>query len=285
MSLSLGIIGWPVSHSLSPAIHEAGLEACGLTGTYVRFAIEPASLGKELSALRQNGLRGFNVTVPHKCSVMEYLDEVDPTAQRIGAVNTVYTEGERWVGTNTDGEGFIRSLHEAGHDPAGGHAVILGTGGAARAVADGLAAAGVSSLGITGRSFAKAEALREHLAEHYPALNLQALLYGDGLGKALARASLVVQSTNATMEGNPDRETFLRRVPFRCLANGALAVDLVYRPRETSFLRAAQAEGARTLDGLGMLRHQAFLAFERWTGRPAPAPAMTEALYRALTAL
>ena len=147
----LGIIGWPVAHSLSPAMHGAALEALGIEGSYALFPIEPSELEAKLGEMRSQGVRGLNVTVPHKCSVMPLLDRIDEEAARIGAVNTIYTDGNAWVGANTDAPGFVRALEEGGAPPAGKRAVVLGTGGAARAVIDGLASAGAASIAIVGR--------------------------------------------------------------------------------------------------------------------------------------
>jgi len=280
--LKLGIIGWPVAHSLSPAMHGAALGALGLEGSYAPFPIEPSELEAKLAELRSVGIRGLNVTVPHKCLVMPFLDRIDEEATRIGAVNTIYTDGDAWVGANTDAPGFVRALEEGGAPPAGKHTVVLGTGGAARAVVDGLANAGAASMTIVGRGVEKAEELTRRFSEYHPDVDFAALSYGPALHEAFTGTELVVQTTTATLNDGPDCAPFVDGLPMDRLPTNAVAMDLVYRPLQTGFMIAAGRRGLRTLDGLTMLRHQAYLAFELWTGQPAPADAMSDALERAL---
>ena len=257
-----GLIGNPVGHSLSPPMHEAGYDELGLDARYVAFE-PPADEGAAaVEAAETLGVSGLNVTIPFKQDV---LDAVDPTplAERIGAVNTVDFSGETPTGHNTDAVGAVRAL--AHHDVAlSGTAVVVGAGGAGRAVSFGLADEGLS-VRIANRTESKAHAL----ADDVPDATGHGL---DELGDLLADADVLVNCTSVGMESD---ET---PVPADALHGDLAVLDAVYTPIETRLLRDAADVGATTVDGAWMLLYQGVEAFERWTGRSAPVPAMNEAL-------
>lgn len=278
------LLAHPAGHSLSPAMHDAAFAALGIDARYEAWDVPPDALAAAVERLRDPAILGANVTVPHKRAVLALLDGLDAEAAAIGAVNVVRREAGRLLGGNSDGEGFLRSLREAGLDPAGQRAVLLGAGGAARAVAWALLHAGAAELRIVNRSHAGALALADALAAEDGGASVRAVR--DPLDGA-ERTDLWVNATSVGMrrggvdpDASPlDPAAFARRVPD---AAPAAAVDLVYRPRRTRFLRDAEAAGLVTVDGSGMLLHQGAAAFEAWTGRPAPLTAMRAALDAAL---
>lgn len=266
-----GVLGDPIGHSLSPAMHNAAFAAAGLPHLYLRYQVAPVGLAAALGEARRLGMGGLNLTVPLKETVLPLLDEMSPEAERAGAVNTVVFRRGRLVGENTDGRGFLRSL--AGQARVrGGVAVLIGAGGSARAVGAALVAAGCRQVTIANRTVARAASLAARLAETggvaTRATGLDALADGDVLGGA----TLVVNTTPLGLAGAGLRIRYAASPP------GCLFVDLVYGRRPTTFLRAAHRAGRRTLDGAGMLLHQGALAFEVWTGRRAPLGAMARAL-------
>jgi len=264
------IIGWPVEHSLSPAMHNAAFRAAGLDWVYVPLPVEPDDVGAAVAGIRALGIAGANVTMPHKRAVIEHLDEVSGEAGRIGAVNVIVRAGERLIGANTDGAGFLRFLRRtAGVDPAGSRALLLGSGGAARGVGVALADAGASVL-VAARDPVRGGEVANAIGPH------AAVVPFDDAREALADADLVV---NATPVGQEDGST---PVDTDGIAARHLVIDLVYSPPSTPLLDVARARGARAYNGLGMLVEQAALAFELWTGRPAPAGTMSAAALRVI---
>lgn len=270
MSLAFAVLGWPVAHSRSPRMHQAAFHALGLEASYVPLPVPPGALADAMEEVRAN-LDGANVTVPHKSAVMPFLDEVEPVARAIGAVNTLVRAGDRWVGTNTDAAGLLRALQEAQAPVRDARAVVLGAGGAARAAVYALLEAG-AEVTVAARRLEAARALTD-------ALGGRPLPLGR-VEQAFRGADLVVQATSATL--GDEAQAFADALPLAALPDHATVMDLVYTPRETTVLRAAQARGLRTVDGTGMLVHQGALAFTRWTGRPAPVEAMRAALLRSL---
>jgi len=272
----LGVLGWPVEHSRSPAIHTAALEASGIDAVYLPLPVPPESLASAIDGLRALGAFGANVTLPHKERVMEHLDAVEPSARAIGAVNTIVRDGDRLVGANTDGAGLARSLSEAGVVVRGARVLVVGAGGAARASVAGLLEEGAAEVAVAARRADRAADIASSIEGAVSALDLSD---PGAMRAAAAQTDLLVQATSATL-GDRD-PTFAASLPLAELPASAAVVDLVYSPRETSVLRAAAARGLRTVDGLGMLVWQAALAFERWHGVTAPVEVMRRAAERA----
>lgn len=266
----LGVLGWPVGHSRSPAIHTAALASTGIDAVYVAFPVPPEQLPAAVGGLRALGALGANVTLPHKERVMELLDELEPAARAIGAVNTIVRDGERLIGTNTDGAGLARSLGEAGVRLDGARVLVVGAGGAGRASVFGLAQAGAAEIAVAARRLEQAERLVEELAVS-TRVPLRAVdLRDEALREVAGRTDLLVQATSATLGDSAYGASFAAVLPLSSLPESAVVVDLVYVPRETAVMKAAAARGLRTVDGLGMLVWQAALAFERWTGIAPP---------------
>lgn len=273
----LGVIGHPVTHSWSPQIHNAACAALGLDYVYVPLTVKPADLAPAVRAIRALGFHGLNVTIPHKEAMVPLMNRLTPMARLIGAVNTVEVAGRRLIGHNTDGQGFLAAYHEqVPGGLAGRHAVLIGAGGAARAVAVALASQGLAGLIMVNRTSARAEAMRAVLTRRFRRLRLKIQIDVLPLQRLMVgsvKADLVINATPLGMAGYPP-------LPFspKVLVGVAVACDLVYRPRMTAFLQTAQAAGIQTVDGTGMLLHQAALAFEIWTGQRAPLAAMRMAL-------
>lgn len=262
-----GVMGWPVDHSRSPAIHTHWIAQHGLRGAYVLLPVQPAELETALRALPVLGFAGCNLTIPHKVAALQVVDQVDPLARRIGAVNTVVVQADgSLAGRNTDSFGFIQSLRDAQPDwrAEAGPACVVGAGGAARAVIAGLLEQGAREIRLTNRSDAKAHDMAQ---EFGPCV--QALAWEDR-HDALAHVSLLVNTTNQGMHGQPALDLRLDLLPRQ-----ALVSDIIYVPLETPLLRAAKARGNATVNGLGMLLNQARPAFEAWFGvRPQITPAL-----------
>ncbi|MCL4118568.1 UNVERIFIED_CONTAM: hypothetical protein GTU68_046276 [Idotea baltica] len=261
------VIGDPVRHSMSPAIHNAAFEACGYDGVYVALPVAAGNAPQAVEAMRNFDWLGMSVTMPHKQAVMAACDELTPTAERLGAVNCVFWRDGKIVGDSTDGDGYVRGL-KADLDVAvsGLRCVLVGAGGAAGAVAYSLGEGGAAQVAVINRTPSKAETV--------------AALAGDvgrvGSFDDLATADLVINATPIGM-GSTD---FADAVPFdvALLSEDAIVSDLIYHPAETPLLAAAAARGLRTQNGLPMLVHQAVAAFEHWTGVAAPVEAMTAAI-------
>lgn len=248
-----GVLGWPVSHSRSPRLHGYWLDSLGIDGAYLPLPVHPDRFAPAVRALADLGFRGANVTIPHKQAAFEVCDVVDTSAQRAGAVNTLVFRDGRIEGSNTDGFGFLESVREQamGWQPNAGPAVLLGAGGAARAIAAALLDAGCPRVILVNRTPAKAEALAHDL--------------GGAIEVAtqapLAEAALLVNTTSLGMQGQPPLHLDLSPLPVH-----AVVADIVYVPLETPLLAAARRRGLRAVDGLGMLLHQARPGFEAWFG-------------------
>jgi shikimate dehydrogenase len=274
MSL-VGLIGYPVEHSLSPAMQNAAFAACGLDYHYVLLPTPPEQLEARIRECVAQGFVGWNVTVPHKQAMLLYLDEMSDEVEATGACNTVRVEDGRLVGLNTDIAGFMSGLEEAGGIEPGSKAVLLGAGGAARAVAFALGSAGHPVV-ILSRHLEQAAQLAESLSCHIRTIGA-GLLDQATLAQYLAHASLMVNCTPAGMWPDVESSPLPEGV---CLPPGLLVYDLVYRPRPTRHLQEARAAGCRTQDGLAMLVNQGAAAFEIWTGVEAPVGTMREACER-----
>lgn len=273
----VALLGWPVAHSRSPAIHTAALEALSIDAAYLAHAVPPSALELAVQGLRGLGAIGANVTLPHKERVKPFLDHVEPIAEAIGAVNTIVREGERLIGTNTDAEGLVRSLREAGLRLDGGSALVVGAGGAARASVLALASLGVARIDVAARQIWSAEQLANDLGRHVSA-TLAPIDLGDPkpMRRAAENARVMIQATSATLK-EADAGAFAARLPIASLPPEAAVVDLVYTPRRTAVLAAAEARELKAVDGLGMLIWQAAIAFERWFGVAPPIDVMRRA--------
>lgn len=264
-----GVMGWPVGHSLSPLLHGYWLTTHGIDGAYVPLAVKPGDFADAVRMLPKLGFAGANVTIPHKQAALACVDDVDDVAARIGAVNTIVVrEGGRLWGTNTDAFGFIENL-KAKHpawDADAGSAVVIGAGGAARAVVVALLDAGVPAVRIANRSRERAEALSRELGVS----NVEVRDW-ETRALALDSATLVVNTTSLGMIGQPALDLDLSRLP-----KSAAVYDIVYVPLETDLLKAAKAAGHPVIDGIGMLLHQARPGFAAWFGiEPAVDQALT----------
>ena len=264
-----GVLGWPIAHSLSPAMHNAAFEALRLDWVYVPFAVPPENLRAGIAGLRALGFVGANITIPHKQAVMALVDDVTPAADVIGAVNTLVI-GERIVGDNTDWTGFLWALRDVGRNPAGQRAVVLGAGGAARSVVYALASVG-ADVAVYNRHDERADSLVRDLRPSFRGVSLEA--YGmDALSQETRlRPSLIVNTTSLGMAPRIEQNPWPSDVPVPV---GATAYDLVYNPLATRFLKGAKAAGARAVDGLGMLVYQGAIAFKMWTGVEPPTDVM-----------
>ena len=277
---ALGIIGYPIGHSVSPRFQQAGLDHVSADHRYLPYEVHPDRVADFVASLRANTVRGINVTVPHKEAVMPFLDEVDEWAAEAGAVNTIVNREGRLTGYNTDGYGFLRALREsAGLDPAGKRALILGAGGSARGVVQALLRAGVAELGIANRTLERAQALADLAANrNVPAraIELNALQTDD----IFEDTDLIVNCTSLGMHHGPDEEA--SPLPASRIAPSVLVYDLVYNPMLTPLLREAHAVGAPTLGGISMLVYQGAASFELWLERPAPVSVMMDAAMAAM---
>ena len=266
MMIKLGLIGYPLGHSLSPSIHEAALRSCGLDGNYSLFPIPPDDkLGLEelLARVRSREITGLNVTIPHKQNVIPFLDELTATAKAIGAVNTIYMREDRLIGENTDAPGFLADLKRSLATETLSHgdlrALVLGAGGSARAVIYALLNDGWK-VTIAARRIELAQQLGNSFTNYKLPITAISL---SNMEVTLTNLSLVVNTTPVGMTPNIDESPWPENLP---LPPRAAIYDLVYNPRETKLVRHAQAQGLPATTGLGMLIEQASLAFEIWTG-------------------
>ena len=267
----LGVIGDPVAHTSSPAMHNAALSELGLDYVYAAFHVEPAALPQALTGMRALAFAGLNITVPHKRAVMEYLDEISAAAAAIGAVNTICNRDGRLLGYNTDAFGFIQSLKaDGGMDLLPPVVALLGAGGAARAILYALLAREeVEQVLLLNRTVEKAAALKGDLDDRAK-VRVGSLAETGGL----ADAGLLINSTSIGMHPHEDASPL---ADPSCLHEGMLVADIVYNPLETVLMRQAAAVGARAINGLGMLAWQGARSFELWTGTMPPVAAMVAA--------
>lgn len=276
-----GIIGDPVRHSLSPVLHNAAFLELGIDWVYVAFEVPAGQGGAAVEAMRTLDLAGLSVTMPHKADVAAAVDLLGPVSARLGVANTVSwartTAEGRLVGESTDGEGFVDALGDEGFDPAGRACLVLGAGGAARAVALALADAGASKVVTAAR---RPEAAGEVAALAGPAGRALEACTPESLGEAVAEADLVVNATPVGMAEDPQLPLSIDPAWLR---SDHFVADLIYAPATTPLIAAARRAGAAATNGLGMLIHQAGRQIELWTGRPAPLDAMSAAAVGALT--
>lgn len=270
-----GVMGWPVSHSRSPLIHNHWIKTYGLHGSYGLFPVKPENLQQALQGLSALGLAGCNITIPHKVEAMQYMDWVDPHAQKVGAINTVVVQKDGSLhGFNNDGFGYLQSLKEVKNDWRAdtGPVVVLGAGGASRAILVALLEQGATEIRLLNRTFDKAQALAH---EFGPAIHA---LPWSSRHEALADAALLINTTSQGMQGTAELELNLDDLPTT-----ALVSDIIYTPLSTPLLDQARQRGHTTVNGLGMLIHQARPAFKAWFGvMPEASSTLTDLLIASL---
>ncbi|MDP6496263.1 MAG: shikimate dehydrogenase [SAR202 cluster bacterium] len=281
MTQRLGIIGYPIGHSISPIFQQAALDHLGIDATYEKWEVTPEGVGDFVNGLRVPDSLGINITVPHKQAVIPFLDEVDEWATAAGAVNTIVNHDGHLSGHNTDGPGFLRALLvETGYDPKGTRALVLGAGGAARGILLALARGGVDSMVIANRTLERAETLAK-LAKDNGVKSEAISLSGDALTDAASDADLIVNCTTVGMSHGPDEHgspVAAAQIPATAIVN-----DVVYTPLITPILKEAAAAGATALGGLHMLVYQGVLSFQMWTGVDAPVDVMLAAATAEMT--
>jgi shikimate dehydrogenase len=280
MTKRIALLGHPVAHSISPAFQQAALDACAIDAVYEAWDTRPEDLRIAVERLRSGDLMGANVTVPHKVSAMRLVDRPDPLSEQVGALNTIVHRNGLLEATNTDVTGILRSLASADVEVRGAEVLLVGAGGAARAVVVAMRSAGAARVVVANRTPERAAALAAlggtDLDMRYVPLDPE----DTGFRGAVGRARIIVQSTSLGMRHGPDEAA--NPVPGDLMHPGQLAFDLVYVPEETPFLAAAAEAGARALGGLSMLVHQGAEAFRLWTGAPPPLDVMFDAAREAL---
>jgi len=276
----VGVLGYPVAENPTCVMQEAAFAALGLNWRYLTMEVKPENLADAMRGVRALGLRGINLTIPHKVAVMSLLDDIAPDAKVIGAVNTVYRDGDRLIGANTDGKGFLRGLRdEAQVDPKGKRVAVLGAGGATRAITFELAFAGASELIVINRSVERGQQLVEALRQDTSAA-VRFVPWSSTYGVP-PEIDVLVNSTSIGLY--PDVEA-LPRVSLDQARSDLFVCDVIPNPPDTRLMQLARARGLRTLNGLSMLVHQGTIGFELWTGQTAPEAVMKEALRKAFEA-
>jgi len=275
-----GVIGDPIEHTMSPVMHNTAFNELGLDYIYIAFRVPREELGKAIAGMRALSITGLNVTIPHKVSVIPYLDKLDPLAKKIGAVNTIVNNNKVLTGYNTDASGFLQALLDKGVEPAGKNVAILGAGGVSRAISFSLADRG-ANLAILNRKLELdwAEKLAKEISDAFkkevPALELNE----NNLTANMEKTDILVNATSVGMTPN-NNET---PVPVRLLRPGLVIFDAVYNPIQTRLRREAETAGAETISGIDMLVWQGALAFEKWTGLKAPVELMKKEAIEVLT--
>ena len=272
----LGVIGFPVSHSLSPLMHNAAIATLGLDYTYVPLPIAVADLSSAIAGLRAiQSVQGFNLTIPHKIEVIPLLDEVTAIALAVGAVNTVKRVGDRWVGTNTDVAGFLEPLKQLNCDWTARPAIVLGIGGAAKAVVAACLELGCPIIHVVGRDPKKLKKFHGTMTSQLRDYNLRVHPW-TSLPHLLEVAGIIINATPIGMASDPN--TPISETEMMLLPDHAIAYDLIYTPRPTKFLQMAAARGLKAIDGLEMLINQGAIALEWWLDQPVPIEIMRQAL-------
>ena len=268
----VGVVGWPIEHSRSPTIHRYWLKELGLSGSYDKFAVRPGEFQEFADTIGRDGLVGVNVTAPHKEAAFAACDERTPVAEALGAVNTLWRQDGRLWGDNTDVAGFLANMDESapGWMETAKLAIVIGAGGAARAIVYALISRGFERIAIVNRTQERAEALAAHFGRSTTALACASL------SKHLAEAYLLVNSSSLGMVRQPPLAVDVSALPQR-----AVVADAVYVPLQTQLMEGARARGLRTVEGLGMLLHQAAPAFARWFGRKSVVTPALRALVEA----
>lgn len=272
----LSVIGYPIAHSLSPVMHNAAIAALGVDYVYVPFAVKPEELAVAVEGLRAIGVQGFNVTIPHKQAIMPLLAHVSELAQAVGAVNTVWWTEDGWSGTNTDVEGFVAPLRAVSQDWSQSNAVVLGNGGAARAVVAGCAQLGFAQVQVIGRNAEKLQDFAHSWINSPISVHLTTHPWAE-LPNLLPQAHLIVNTTPIGMAPHADASP-LSPADLHHLTPDAIAYDLIYTPRPTKFLQAAKAQGTMTIDGLEMLVQQGVVGLKLWLQQAVPVDVMRQSL-------
>lgn len=274
----LGVIGHPIEHSLSPLMHNAALTKLGLDYVYLPFPVAPENLTTAIAGFASIGVVGFSITIPHKQAILPFLSEISPIAQAIGAVNTVVNKGNKWLGTNTDVEGFIAPLQTTYHqDWSQKKAVILGNGGAARAVVAGCIQLGLAEIHVVGRNLQKLQVFKQSWQNSPFADKFQVHEWTE-LPNLLHQANLLVNTTPIGMYPHVEQSP-LSSQEMSYLPGDAIAYDLIYIPKPTKFLHLAQKQGIVTIDGLEMLVQQGAAALKIWLQKETvPVTQMRQAL-------
>lgn len=274
---NLGVMGWPIAHSLSPVLQNAAIAAADLDYTYMALPVKPEALAAAVNGLKALQFRGFNVTIPHKTAIMPLLDEIDKDARIIGAVNTVVNDDGKLTGYNTDVTGFIDAMLAREFNPKAKEVVLLGAGGAARAVVWGLIKAGVKAINIGVRNPKKVQPLADEFSNYG---SITVFNWDDeNFSAKLAQADLLVNTTPLGMAPKIDA---MPPVDWKLVKKTAFVYDIIYTPAETKFLREAREHGHETLNGEGMLAGQGAAAFSKWTGVKPEIDVMKQALRDAL---
>lgn len=272
----IGILGHPVSHTLSPLMNNAAFEAMGLDICYVPLDVSPEGLQEGITGMKAMGFLGANVTIPHKIEAARMMDKLEGIAAITGAVNTIVNDSGLLIGHNTDGDGFIRALAETvDFDFPTAQPLLIGAGGAARSIALALAEKNIKQLTILNRSSQRSEDLKALIADSFPGLPVEIATFEDELAGLISSSNIVINATSIGLEGNLK----MPQVPVDRLTKDHVVCDIVYtQTQETPFLTAARGKGATTLGGLGMLLHQGAAAIQLWTGVEPPIDVMRGAI-------
>ena len=264
-----GIIGDPIAHTMSPVMHNAAFKKLGLDYVYVPFRVKQEELGRAIEGMKALNITGLNVTIPHKVAVIQFLDELDHLADKIGAINTIVNDNGVLKGYNTDATGFLQALVERGIEPEGKRVVIIGAGGASRAISFILAERG-SSLVILNRTLDKAKICANRISGIFQSEATALKLNRENLAAAISEADILVNATSVGMSPNVDETPIISSL----LRPDLVVFDIVYNPVRTRLYREAEAVGVTVISGLDMLVWQGALAFEKWTGLKTPVGAM-----------
>jgi len=269
------VLGYPLSHSLSPLMHNEAFKHCSFNCIYIPLEVKPEDLGAVVKAIGRMNFIGFNVTVPHKVEVMKYLDEVDKLADIIGAVNTVVIKDGKMKGYNTDGIGFLKSLEESTKQPVEGRKVfILGAGGACRAISMTLAMNKAERIYICNRTYERAESLCRDINANFTSISLPVLMEYENMKEAIEDSDILINTTTVGMYPHSDESP----LPKSLLKENLIVCDIVYNPKKTKLLKDAEALECKIVFGLPMLVYQGAEAFKLWTGIEAPVNVMFKAV-------
>ena len=276
---TLGIFGHPISHTLSPVMHNAVIKALGLDMAYLPFEVKPPNLKEAINGIKSLGIIGVNITIPHKESVIRFLDDISEEARLVGAVNTIVNKDRKLVGYNTDGSGYMASLkEELGFNPKSKRIIIIGAGGAARGILAALATQKPKSITVANRTLSRAVSLIKAFKGKFRDTRFEAINLDDNMLKmSFNSVDLLINTTSVGM-----KQGKALKIPLETLPKIAIVSDIIYNPLETLLLKKAKKLGLTTHGGLGMLVHQGARSFKLWTGMDAPMNVMRKAALKAL---